>query len=95
MGKKTNGKPGNGHKNGSGHKNGNGHSRGDVDVMTVTFRIPAWLKKKVEATADQRGTTTTRVVVDALTNEVTDIPPGWWWKRNQARPRSRAAEGRA
>jgi predicted transcriptional regulator len=92
--KKTNGKPGNGHKNeNGGHKSGHGHD--DVDVMTVTFRIPTWLKKKVEAIADQRGATTTRVVVDALTNEVTDVPPDWWWNRMKARPRSRVAEGRA
>ena len=71
-------------------KNGkrNGHHNGHADaeqVMTVTFRISAALKKKVEAEAKTRGVTTTRVVVTALENEVSAKPPRWWNNRNAAR----------
>jgi len=74
-------------KNGkNGKTNGGGpHANGDESVMTVTFRIPAALKKKVEQAARTRGVTTTRIVVVALENEVLSMPPRWWANRDLER----------
>ena len=72
-------------QNGSPVQNGiasNGHAQHapteDDHVLTVTFRIPTSLKRSVEETAKGRGMTTTRLVVEALTNEVGDCPPRWF-----------------
>lgn len=78
---KKNGK--NGKKNGGAPHYANGS--GEEQVMTVTFRIPAALKRKVEQAAKARGVTTTRVVVVALENEVSNMPPRWWNNRTLER----------
>lgn len=59
----------------------------DDHVLTVTFRIPASLKRNVEDTAKGRGMTTTRLVVEALSNEVGDRPPRWFsnWQLSRDR----------
>ena len=75
-------------KSGSNGTNGNGKAVVEDDrVMTVTFRIPTSLKKSVERTANERGMTTTRFVVEALTNEVHDKPPRWWSNYMMSRDR--------
>jgi hypothetical protein len=46
-------------------------------VLTVTFRISAELKERVEAAALRREVTSTRIFVDALHHELDDEPPRW------------------
>lgn len=48
------------------------------DCVTLTYRMPPALKRRVEEMAEQRGMTVTRLVIEALENEVAREPPRWF-----------------